>query len=194
MGLASSVGIISGIDYGNLVSQLVDLTSRPILLLQSKKADLQTVSAELSTLSVKLSALQTAASSLSSFSNFNTNTVSVTQTTSGVALLSATVDSTAIPGTSQVKVNQLAQTHSVASQGFVDDDTTAVASAAGTLKFKVGTAGAGLTSSREGGPGHVIQQSVGHDPQPLYPIKQTAILQWIHQPPAQLHQPVYYPK
>ncbi len=142
MGLASSVGIISGIDYGNLVSQLVDLESRPILLLQSKKADLQTVSAELSTLSVKLSALQTAASSLSSFSNFNTNTVSVTQTTSGIALLSATVDSTAIPGTSQVKVNQLAQTHSVASQGFVDDDTTAVASAAGTLKFKVGTAGA----------------------------------------------------
>ena len=142
MGLASSVGIISGIDYGTLVAQLVDLEARPIILLQSQKADLQTVSGELSTLSVKLSALQSAANSLSSFSNFNANSVSVTKTTSGVELLTATVDSTGVAGTTQVQVNQLAQANSVASQGFVDDDTTAVASAAGTFKFKVGTAGA----------------------------------------------------
>ncbi len=142
MGLASSTGIISGINYSDLISQLTELESRPILLLQSQKANLETVSAELSTLSVTLSSLQSAASGLSSFSNFNANTVSVTKSTSGVELLSATVDSTAVPGNSQIQVNQLAQSHSIASQGFVDDDTTAVASAAGTLKFKVGTAGA----------------------------------------------------
>jgi len=142
MGLASSTGIISGINYADLASQLAELEARPIFLLQSQQANLESVSAELSTLSIQLSGLQSAANSLSSLSNFNTNTVSVTQTTAGVSLLSATVDSTAVPGTSQIQVNQLAQSHSIASQGFVDDDTTAVASAAGTFKFKVGTAGA----------------------------------------------------
>jgi len=142
MGITSATGLISGINFNEVVSQLAELESRPILLLQSKKSDLQTVSAELSTLGVKLSSLQNAASSLSSLSNFNASTVSVTKTTSGVELLSATVDSTAVAGTSQVQVNQLAQTHSIAAQGFVDDDTTAVANAAGTFKFKVGTAGA----------------------------------------------------
>ncbi len=142
MGITSATGLISGINFNEVVSQLAELESRPIQLLQSKKADLQTVSAELSTLGVKLSGLQSAASSLSSLSNFNASAISVTKTTAGVELLSATVDSTAIAGTSQVQVNQLAQAHSIAAQGFVDDDTTAVASAAGTFKFKVGTAGA----------------------------------------------------
>ena len=142
MGITSATGLISGINFNEVVSQLAELESRPIQLLQSKKANLQTVSAELSTLGVKLSGLQSAASSLSSLSNFNASSISVTKTTAGVELLSATVDSTAIAGTSQVQVNQLAQAHSIAAQGFVDDDTTAVASAAGTFKFKVGTAGA----------------------------------------------------
>ncbi|RMH06607.1 MAG: hypothetical protein D6704_07090 [Nitrospirae bacterium] len=141
-GLTPSTGLISGINFNEAVSQLVELESRPIKLLQSRKSDLEAVSAELSTLSVQLSALKDAASSLSSLENFNTNTVSVTKTASGVELLSATVDRTAVPGTTEVKVQQLAQTHSIASQGFVDDDTTPVASAAGTFKFKVGTAGA----------------------------------------------------
>ncbi len=142
MGLASATGLISGINFNDVVSQLSELESRPILLLQSKRADLETVSAELSTLSVKLSALQSASTSLSTLTNLNTKTVSVTQSTSGIDLLSATVDSTAVVGTTQIQVNQLAQANSIAAQGFVDDDTTAVASAAGTFKFKVGTAGA----------------------------------------------------
>jgi len=142
MGITTSIGLISGINFTELISQLVQVEEKPILLLQSRKASLETVSAELSTLSIKLSGLKSAASSLSSLSNFNTNTVSVTQASSGVALLSATVDRTAVTGAHQIKVNQLAQADSIASDGFVDDDTTAVASAAGTLKFKVGTAGA----------------------------------------------------
>ena len=142
MGISATTGLISGINFGDLVSQLVQIEERPILLLQSRKADLNTVSAELSTLSVKLSSLKTASSSLTSLPNFNTNTVSVTKSSNGVDLLSATVDATAVTGAYQVQVNQLAQANSLASQGFVDDDTTAVASAAGTLKLKVGTAGA----------------------------------------------------
>ena len=76
MGLASSIGIISGINYAELASQLAQLEARPILLLQSKQANLETVSAELSTLSIQLSGLQSASNSLSSLSNFNTNAIS----------------------------------------------------------------------------------------------------------------------
>jgi len=142
MGLSTATGLISGINFGEVVSQLVLIEQRPIQLLQIQRAQLETVSAELSTLSIRLSSLQSAASSLSDLSSFNANAVSVTTTSSGVSLLDATADETAIPGSYQIKVNQLAQAHSLASQGFVDDDTTAVASAAGTFKFKVGTAGA----------------------------------------------------
>lgn len=142
MGLTSATGLISGINFNEAVSQLVQLEQRPIQLLQIRRAELETVSAELSTLSIRLSSLQSAATSLSSLSSFNSNSVSVTTTSSGVSLLEASADETAIPGLHQITVNQLAQSHSVASQGFVDDDTTALAAAAGTFKFKVGSAGA----------------------------------------------------
>ena len=141
-GLTSATGLISGINFSEAISQLVELESRPITLLQSRKANLQTVSAELSTLSVRLSSLRTASNNLSSLSNFNVNTISVGSTTTGVSLLSASVNSSAITGTTQVTVNQLAQAHSMAAQGFVDDDTTAVAAVEGAFTFKVGTAGA----------------------------------------------------
>ena len=142
MGLTASTGLVSGINFTEAVGQLVQLEQRPIQLLQIRRAQFETVSAELSTLSIRLSSLQSAATSLSSLSSFNSNSVSVTTTSSGVSLLDASADETAIPGLYQVKVNQLAQANSVASQGFVDDDTTAVASSAGKFKFRVGSAGA----------------------------------------------------
>lgn len=141
-GLTSATGLISGINFSEAVSQLVQLEQRPIQLLQSRKAKLESVSAELSTLSLKLSSLKSSVSSLASLSSFNSNSVSVSTTSAGVTLLDATVDRTAVPGLYQVKINQLAQASSIASQGFVDDDTTAVASAAGTFKFRVGVSGA----------------------------------------------------
>lgn len=142
MGLTSATGLISGINFNEAVSQLAELEARPITLLQIQKSQLESVSAELSSLSLQLSGLKSAASNLASISQFNTNTVSVTKNTSGVELLTATADSTAVIGTTQITVNQIAQSHSVASQGFVDKDTTEVASAAGTFTFKLGTAGA----------------------------------------------------
>ncbi len=139
--IATASGLISGIPIDDLVAQLVAVEQRPSVLLLNQKTAFQTTSAEFSVLSLKLSGLKTAAVSLSSLSNFNGNAVSVTKSSSGLDLLSATVDSTALPGTSQVKVNQLAQAQSIAAQGFVDQDTTGVASAAGTFTVKAGPAG-----------------------------------------------------
>ena len=141
MGISASTGIISGIPIEDLIAQLVALEARPLALLQERKTVLQGTSAEFSVMSVRLSSLRDAASALASLSNFNGNTVAVTKSLAGVDLLSATVDSTAVPGTIQVKVNQLAQANVIASQGFVDQDTSGVASSTGTFKAKVGPAG-----------------------------------------------------
>ncbi|MEW6542414.1 MAG: flagellar filament capping protein FliD [Nitrospirota bacterium] len=141
MGITSSAGLVSGIKFDDLIANLLQIERRPIALLEEKKADFQAKSAELSNLSIQLSSLRGKASALSALANFNNNKVSATKSSTGVELLTAQVDRTAVPGQYQVKVNQLAQTHSLASQGFVDQSTTAVASSDGTLTFKVGAAG-----------------------------------------------------
>ena len=128
MGISSSVGLISGINFGELIQRSVEIERRPIVLLEDRKISLQTVSAEFSAFSLSLSAFKTSASTLAGISSFNPNTVSVTTTSSDATLLSATADSTAVPGIQQIGVKQLAQAHSLAAQGFVDENTTAVAS------------------------------------------------------------------
>lgn len=141
MGISSDVGLVSGINFKEIVAKIIELERRPITLLEQKKTGFQNTAAELNSLSVQLSALKSKASALASLSHLNTNTVSVTKSSTGAELLSATANSSAVPGSYQVKVNQLAQAHTVASQGFVDQSTTAVSSTGGTFAFKVGSAG-----------------------------------------------------
>lgn len=141
MGITSSSGLISGINIEDLIANVLQLERRPITLLEQKKKGFETTSAELSTLSVQASSLKDKASALSALASFNSNTISVTKSSTGVDLLSANVGRTAAPGAYQVQVKQLAQAHSLAAQGFVDQNTTAVASSAGTFSFKVGAAG-----------------------------------------------------
>jgi len=140
MGITSS-GLISGIRVDELIANLLQIERRPITLLEQKKKGFETTGAELSSLSVQASSLKEKARALATLSSFSLNNISVTKSSTGVDLLSATVGSSAVPGAYQVQVKQLAQTHSLASQGFVDNGTTAVAGSAGTFSFKVGAAG-----------------------------------------------------
>jgi flagellar capping protein FliD len=65
MGVASSLGLISGINYEELVSKLISLERNPITLLENRKTDLQGKVGALDTLSVKLASLKSAADTLS---------------------------------------------------------------------------------------------------------------------------------
>ncbi len=141
MGITSSSGLISGIRVDELITNVLQLERRPIALLEQKKTGFETTSVELSSLSVQAGTLKDKASALSALASFNNNTVSVTKSSTGVEVLSASAASTATPGAYQVQVKQLAQAHSIAAQGFVDKETTAVAGASGTFTFKVGAAG-----------------------------------------------------
>ncbi len=141
MGISSS-GLISGINADQLVAGLMNLERRPITLLKQRQQDYELKIASFFDLSTKLSNFKSALDTLNSSSKFNTKTASVTKTSSGAELLTASASSTATAGSYSVQVNQLATANKKASQGWVDDNTTAIASSAGTFKFKVGSGGA----------------------------------------------------
>lgn len=141
MGIVSSTGLSSGINYQELITKSLEIEQQPIKLLEERKVSLSTISAEYTKLSTTLSSLKSSSSALADIAAFNPNTVSVTKTSGGVELLSATASRTASAGLYSVTVNQLAQANSIASQGFVDNTTTGVASSSGTFTFRVGAGG-----------------------------------------------------
>jgi flagellar hook-associated protein 2 len=146
MGVASSLGLISGINYQELVSKLILLERRPVTLLQNRKVGIQEKMGALDALSVKLSSLKAAAETLDDESMFNTRSVSVT--TSGTdTYLTATTSSSAAVGSYTVYVDQLAQAHKIASQGWADENSTPILDSGsypsgGNFSFKIGDSGA----------------------------------------------------
>jgi len=137
----TSSGLVSGINIDSILSQIQDAQRKPILQLQARQATLQKQSGAILSVSAKLSTLLAVATSVNNPANFNTRAADVTKTTNGLSLLTATADSSATPGSYSITVKQLAQADKKASQGTVDLNTTAVASGAGTFKFKVGSSG-----------------------------------------------------
>jgi flagellar hook-associated protein 2 len=137
----SSAGLASGINYDQLIQQVQDSERAPVTLLQARQATYQKEISTVLSVSTKLSTLLAVASSVNNSANFNTNNVSAGTTAGGISLLSATANSTATTGTYAVSVKQLAKASKLAANGFVDQNSTAIASGDGTLKFKVGNSG-----------------------------------------------------
>jgi len=146
MGVASSLGLISGINYEELVSKLILLERGPITLLESRKTDIQTKMGALDALSIKLSSLKSAAENLNDESMFNTKSVAVTSPGTDT-YLTATASSSAAVGSYTVYVDQLAQAHKIASQGWADKNSTSILDSGsypsgGDFSFKIGDSGA----------------------------------------------------
>lgn len=138
MGITSSVGLISGIDSGALIDQLIAIDSRPKLLVQRRIAQLQQQNA--SYLAVNSSALQLKTVSAA----FNSNDVfeSASATSSNDSILSATASSRAAVGTYQFTVDRLVSTQARLSRGFSDADTTGL----GLTEFSIEDARGGITT------------------------------------------------
>jgi flagellar capping protein FliD len=137
----TSTGLVSGINVDAILAQVQSAEQKPIQILQARQSGYQNQISAVLALSAKLSTFAAVTSSVNNPANFNTRTAAATKTPTGVSVLSASTDSTAIDGSYTVLVQQLAQAQKQASQGFVDQNTTAVASADGTFKFKVGSSG-----------------------------------------------------
>ena len=140
MGISSS-GLISGINFDNIVTQLMAIERQPKQKLATRQQAEETKLTSLLDIKMKLSSFRVSLDALNSTAKFNTKKVSVTKTTSGDELLTATAGSSAVPGAYTVEVDQLARAGKKASQGWQDQGTTAIATGPGTFSFKVGSGG-----------------------------------------------------
>ena len=132
-------GLGNGIDFGPIVDFLVTAERLPIDGLSQRKLQAQKKQTELSLLGAKLLGLQGLASSLRTQVSFNKNQVNVASP-SAQTPLTASVSSSAAPGTYQVTVNQLASAHQIishSSTAVASADTAIVGGLSGTFQFQV---------------------------------------------------------
>jgi flagellar hook-associated protein 2 len=145
MATISFGGLGNGLDFGQVVDQLVKAARIPVDRLTAQKATLNSKSTDYATLSTKLIALQSAADKVRLPSNFDRSSVSVSDAT----VLTATGSSSAVQGSYTVRVTQLAQSHQItnkAAKAVTSTTTDIVSGGSGTFTFRVGS-GANQTVS-----------------------------------------------
>ncbi|MGZ8422212.1 MAG: flagellar cap protein FliD N-terminal domain-containing protein, partial [Nitrospira sp.] len=131
-------GLGNGVDFGQVITELVKVQRQPIDKLTAAKLDLQKKLTDYGQLGTKLLALQSAASQLRLPSSFDQSTGSVSDTT----VLDAQASAGAGTGSYTVQVTQLAKANQITNKSAkaVASTTTAIVSGGpGTFTFKVGS-------------------------------------------------------
>ena len=131
-------GLGNGVDFGQVVSELVKVQRQPIDKLTSAKQSLQTRLTDYGQLGTKLLALQSAASKLRIPSSFAQSTGSVSDDT----VLGAQASAGAGTGSYTVQVTQLAKANQITNKSAKAVSTTTdaiVSGGPGTFTFKVGS-------------------------------------------------------
>jgi len=131
-------GLGNGVDFSQVITQLVAVERLPIDQLNSDKGKLQSKLTEYGSLADKLLALQTAGDALrlpTAFDQANTTVSDQTALTSSAA-------STAAPGSYLIQVTQLAQSHQItnkAATAVASPTTSIVSGASATFTFRAGS-------------------------------------------------------
>lgn len=131
-------GLGNGVDFGQVVDQLVKVQHLPIDALTQKKATLQSKLTEYGSLTDKLLALQAAGDSLRLATAFDRSSTTVSDPTA----LTASAASTTTPGSYLIRVTQLAQSHQITNKGataVASSTTDIVSGASATFTFRIGT-------------------------------------------------------
>lgn len=131
-------GLGNGIDFGQVIDQLVKVERLPIDQLNTEKNTLQSKLTDYGSLADKLLALQAAGDSLRLSTAFD----QASSTVSDPSALTVSSASTAPPGSYLVKVTQLAQSHQIINKAItaVSSSTADIVSgASATFSFRVGT-------------------------------------------------------
>lgn len=129
-------GLSSGIDWDNIVTQLISLERKSVDLVTKKKTSYENQLSAWQAFSAKLNALKSKADALKSETDFGVFTTSLTTssaTVEGSDLLSITTDATAQIGTFTVKVNAIAQAEKRSSAIFASPTTALGEEFAGEL-------------------------------------------------------------
>ncbi len=138
MATISFGGLGNGLDFGQVVSELVKIQRQPIDALSQKKQNLESKSTDYTLLGTKLLAFQSAADKLRLSTGFDQNKATV----SDEDVLTATSTTTAGAGSYSIQVTQLAQSHQItnkAAKAVSSTTTDIVSGAPATFTFKVGT-------------------------------------------------------
>jgi flagellar hook-associated protein 2 len=131
-------GLGNGIDFGQVVDQLVKVERLPIDQLNTDKNTLQSKLTDYGSLADKLLALQAAGDSLRLPTAFD----QASSTVSDPTALTVSAAPTAPPGSYLVQVTQLAQSHQITNKGATAVSSSAadiVSGASAAFTFRVGT-------------------------------------------------------
>ncbi len=134
--ISSSVGLISGLDIENLVSQLVQLEAQPLRLLENRIVEAQARQTAFEALRVSFQASQGAINRLAQASSFRVKSAN----SSNEDVLTATATTQAAINNYTFRVKQLVSSQQLISRaGFATADSTSVG--AGELIFRSADAG-----------------------------------------------------
>jgi flagellar hook-associated protein 2 len=133
--ITSSVGLISGINTGAIISALINANSGPVSLLQTRISSNTALSSDYQSLGTQLSTLQSTVQSLEQPSTFQ----AASANSSNPSVLTATAANGAAVGSYSLQVAQLVSTQQLISTGFTDSTQTPVG--AGTITIEEGGGG-----------------------------------------------------
>ncbi|HVT89560.1 MAG TPA: flagellar filament capping protein FliD [Tepidisphaeraceae bacterium] len=130
--ISSSTGLISGINYGDIINQLMALEQRPVNNLQSRIDNITQQKLAFTDLTARLTALRLTGTTLKKKATFQNATAS----SSNENVLTATTSSGAAIGTYQFQVARLVTTQQTVSRGFADFSSAKLA--AGNITLELG--------------------------------------------------------
>ncbi|NQU75776.1 MAG: hypothetical protein HQ546_05620, partial [Planctomycetes bacterium] len=131
-GISSSVGLMSGINTGDLINQLMQIEARTLNAVNTRIARVNTEKTAWMSISANVLATKASLTAMKEEDAF----LATNATSSNDSVLSATAEAGASLGTYQFTVHRLVQSHQMISGGFADSDATAIG--AGTITFETG--------------------------------------------------------
>lgn len=138
MAISSGVGA-SGLDVNSIVSQLMTVESRPLTALAQKQAAYQAKIAAFNSVSGALTAFQGNLTSLADPARFR----GVNATSGDSTIFTGTATTSAVPGSYDVDVTQLAKAQTISSAGQTSMNATIGSGGKTTLTFDFGTISGG---------------------------------------------------
>ena len=114
-------GLSSGFDWRSMIDELIAIDSKPVELVEEKKAEYEEQLAEWQSFNTMLLSLKTSTQALSDPDDFNIYTYSMTSDSSSVDaedLLSVSASSSASPGSYSIQINNIATAQKLSSASF----------------------------------------------------------------------------
>jgi flagellar hook-associated protein 2 len=130
--ITSSIGLISGLNTAQIISELVSIDAQPVTLLQQQIDTVSEQTTAFNDLSTSLQTIQNAGTTLKSPLSFQ----NATTTSSDASVLTATATPGASIGSYQFSVARLVTTQQLVSQGFANPTSTPVG--AGNITIDLG--------------------------------------------------------